>query len=516
MRRFFVIAILLLVITIPASAYTLLEDYTLYETGSTAQFNVLRTNSTQNMRYNITRMEWSGNCLPSAGFVNGFSIPDLYTSGASHFGNMSFSYSNEGLGLNKKQSCNIEMNFWNFGGGENVTPYGVTMYHLNNNSVFYGPALYYANDTAVYPGVNRITFAHSSPHYAGHYRTYGGSAMSIPISDFNGTPLVGAAPQLITLTDQSTGGSLAYNWSGSGPGTMWWGPANTQNTSVYLSTPGNYTITHGVENAMGSDIETKTDYIWIYDDNATVTTEFVTIDAIGGAAILNASVSLRDVENSTWTNSSTNAMGSAYITTLVGHTINAYASAIGFKDNDLLGVEAAGPPQGYAILMQPKGYFNVSEGYVTLYVSVFDDGTSEPISGASVTVAKSNGMAELWQTTNAAGIATFPVENETDFIAQASKAGYSTASKGVNSGTGSGGDATVSVNIWLAKGTVTPTTTMTAGPGGTVPVTQDPYLSLSPEEKQSALATDVMNYGPMLVNFFILLTIVGGFKMITK
>ena len=351
------------------------------------------------------------------------------------------------------------------------------------------------------------------------YSFYLNASPPLPTANFVGSPLIGSAPQLITLNDTSTGGiATSWNWTGSGPGPLLWGNLTTRDTSVYLPNDGNYTITHCVANNAGSDCETKNDYISLYNaSNSTVTTQFIIIDAVSGYSISNASVSLKDIQNNSWTNTtSTTSMGKALITTLIGHTINAYASAAGFKDNDLLGVPAIAAPGGHIILLNPTGYYNVSPGWVTLHVKVQDESTSNPISGASVSVGKSNGMAELWQTTNAAGIATFPVENKTDFVVRASAAGYVAASKGVNSGTGNGGDATVPVNIFLSKATVSPTVTMTAGPGGTVPVTQDPYLSLSSEEKQSALATDVMNYGPMLVNFFILLTIVGGFKMITK
>lgn len=362
-------------------------------------------------------------------------------------------------------------------------------------------------------GVNAAAFGNNSI-----LKTYGGAAQSNVVVDFNATPTSGMSPQYITLTDTTTGGpSTTWNWSGTGPGTMFWGSTNTQNSSVYLATQGNYSITHCAEGPLNSECITKTDLIWIHGNNETVTTQFIAIDAVSGYSINNASMRLQDIENASWTNTTTGAMGKATITTLSDHTINAYASALGFKDNDLLAKPAMAAPYGYTIMMQPVGYYNVSAGWVTLYVSVFDADTGIDIQGATV-CAGNNGMCQLWQTTNAAGVATFPVENKTDYVVRASadSLGYQASSTTLNTGTGSGGDATVTVNIGLSKKTVTPTIAPTTGPGGTVPVTVDPYTALSSAGKQSALADEALAYGPMLVQLFILLTIVGGIRLIAK
>ena len=61
--------------------------------------------------------------------------------------------------------------------------------------------------------------------------------------------------------------------------------------------------------------------------------------------------------------------------------------------------------------------------------------------------------------------------------------------------------------------TVTPTITATTGPGGTVPVTVDPR---TPQEKESDIANILIDYGDILVMFFIALTIIGVVKMIMK
>jgi PKD repeat protein len=290
---------------------------------------------------------------------------------------------------------------------------------------------------------------------------------------------------------------------------------------MYFGTIGNYTITHGASNYANSDIETKVDYIYVYNSTALITTEFAAMDATSGYNVNNVQIDLQDIENASWTNT-TAPFGRAWISTLAGHTINAYASTLGYSDADLLAQPALGPPVWYSIQMFPTGGFtNVTDGLVTLYITVKDD-LGNPIPGATIFgggsgygVLLNSSMFSI--TTNEAGIASIAVPNKTNIHMTASKTGYQTTSQVVYSGVGSGGEASVPVTIMLPRLMVTPTVTATTLPGGATPhPTIDPYTLLSPEEKQTSLANMVLDVGPALVGFFIVLTFIGGIKMIGK
>ena len=357
------------------------------------------------------------------------------------------------------------------------------------------------------------------------HNIYANASILNVTADFKATPTNAPSPSYIYLEDNSTGYATSWNWSLS-PASGWWASPSElleQNVTIYFTVNGNYTVSHGVANAYSTDIETKTDYIWIYGNNASSSTGFQTIDGLSGNPIRNSSIQMYDIENSSWKNE-TAPYGDASITTLNGHTINAYAQAFGFGDADLLG-QPARHNQVYPIMMWPTGMGgNVSVGNVTLYVTVQDKDTRAPISGASVTAsttAESTGT-----TTNAAGIATFVIKNNTlvYVTAQATGQGYKTAVQSINTGTASGGSASAVLTILLAKNTVTPTPAITTLPGGGTPTpttTVDPYPCDAdhPENcqrKQTELGNMLVGYGPMMVSFFIMLTIVGGVKMMGK
>lgn len=81
---------------------------------------------------------------------------------------------------------------------------------------------------------------------------------SIPVSNFTANQTTGQYPASVAFTDTSTGYPSSWNWT--------FGDGNTstlQNPTHTYAAIGNYTVTHGVSNALGSDIETKTDYITV-------------------------------------------------------------------------------------------------------------------------------------------------------------------------------------------------------------------------------------------------------------
>ena len=340
-----------------------------------------------------------------------------------------------------------------------------------------------------------------------------------PTANFTGTPTSGQAALYVAFQDTSlnTTSSSTYNWSVS-PDT---GVIGEESTSAYptfaFTLNGNYTITHGVTNTFGANVSssvvTKTNYITVYNSTATTTTTFWAVDPLGHR-VWDSAISLRDVQNSSWTNTSSPSGGVATIISLIGHTINGYATAAGYNDGETLGITADGVSGGI-ILMTPTNITNVSAGYVTLYVYVKESVGNAPISGAYVNLAYAEGGSTRndGSTTSTEGIASFIVPNNTLIYIYGEKVGYDKVSTTKDSGSGSGGSASVNVILYMGGQTVTPTVTATTGPGGTVPVTVDPR---TPAEKEADIANILIDYGDMLVLFFIALTVIGGVKMIAK
>jgi PKD repeat protein len=297
----------------------------------------------------------------------------------------------------------------------------------------------------------------------------------VPVADFNGTPLMGLPPLTVAFKDNSTNTPTLWNWSVSPAGGVYIANASAQDTSMIFTLEGNYTITHGVATAHASAIATKSNYIWI-QNSTTITSTYVTaIAQSSGNPIPGAVIDLKDVENSSWTNMTTGSSATANITTLKGHTINGYASAAGFNDNDYLGMPAG---SWYSILLMSPFTANVTAGNVTLNVNVYDSFGHAPINGAGVTVISN--VSQVNGYTNSAGVASFAVKNKTTYLVDVEAIGqqYKGATQSVYTGTGSGGSASVTATFYLDKNNaITPTATITTLPGGGTPTPTQTYLA---------------------------------------
>lgn len=359
-----------------------------------------------------------------------------------------------------------------------------------------------SSTTQLYMGIKEIVYEN-------------GTAPTV-VADFNAIPLSGSVPLTVQFQDNSTGlsGSNTFNWSVSPAGGVAIDSPVSANTVMHFGTIGNYTITHGVSNGANSDIETKTDYIWVYNSIATQTTSFRTINYYDGGTIHNTTINLNDVENSSWTNTTQSATGQASITTLSGHTINAYASGWGWIDADLLGTVADG--QYHSILMRPYGAgFNVSAGNVTLLVTVAADDNAELLENVKLSVLLDSGGTWIGYT-NAAGAQYFTVANNTDIRITATKVGFGDATYFDNTGLGDGGNATKLVSITMIREFVTPTPVVTTLPGGGYPttaVTPDPAGSPGDPGYSNAKGQEMMDYlaenGPLLVQICVMVTVLG-------
>lgn len=354
---------------------------------------------------------------------------------------------------------------------------------------------------------------------------FNSTAYMPPVSaNFTGAPTDGVAPLDVALTDTSTNYSNSWNWSVSPSTGVYITSTTTQNTGMHFTLNGNYTITHGASNGYKSDIETKTDYITVHNASSQYTTAVQATNIMTGTPIHGATINIYNIENGSWVNTTTIA-GVAYITSIAGHHANAYGSALGFRDGDYLGFPIDG--RLYSIDMVPDtNVTNVSAGNITLFVTVKDYNTAAPIQDAGVAASWPWGQ---WNAmTNAAGSASFIVPNKTVVILNVGADGYQSAAQSVYTGVGSGGSSYVSAIVSLhpdtvATPTITPSTTICDPTCHVITVapTNDPYPCDADhpdncQRKETEMGNSLVAWGPMLINFFILLTIVGGLKLMGK
>lgn len=366
-----------------------------------------------------------------------------------------------------------------------------------------------------------------SPIAGGYVFTYTAIDEPPPVANFTGSPISGPAPLYVLFNDTSTGefGTCSYNWSltpasGISAGAM----GTMENHAASFSVPGNYTISHGVSCGTGSNISTKTDYITVL--NATtdyITTAFAAMDAPRWVQLAGSSISLLDVENNSWKNATPSATGYLEITTLNNHTIDAYATMLGYDDADLLAQPAWGGGT-YNILMYPENYGNVSAGNVTLYVTVYGSDVTT-LSGAEVDVTWEPWAENIKQSvTDSSGMVSFVVPNQSTIYIAAEKQGYTGLATSIDSGNGDGGNAAVYKELTLQRNYLTPTATQTTLPGGGTPTPavtilpgcEDPTSDECREARQDYLTDDTLEQITAYAPLFWLAILIGLFKLISK
>jgi PKD repeat protein len=107
----------------------------------------------------------------------------------------------------------------------------------------------------------------------------GGGGPVAPVAAFSGSPTSGTVPLTVTFTDQSTGSPTSWSWTFGDGGT------STAQSPVYTyNSTGTYTVTLTATNTVGSDSETKTNYITVNACNAPVAA-FVGSPTTGGAPL---------------------------------------------------------------------------------------------------------------------------------------------------------------------------------------------------------------------------------------
>lgn len=89
---------------------------------------------------------------------------------------------------------------------------------------------------------------------------------SSPTAQFSGTPTIGTAPLEVSFSDESTESPTSWCWDIDNDGDC---DYETQNCTHTYTNTGLYTVKLTATNAYGSDLETKTEYIEVGEENET-------------------------------------------------------------------------------------------------------------------------------------------------------------------------------------------------------------------------------------------------------
>jgi hypothetical protein len=324
----------------------------------------------------------------------------------------------------------------------------------------------------------------TSPNMAGIWEIeYENGTAPAPIANFTAAPLNATAPAYVAFTDTSENeyGTCTYNWTYTPSTGVLVAPQDLDNEDITMlfTENGDFTISHGVSCAAGSNISTKTDYIHITNATALSTFRVRAVDMLSGYGINGAQVNVFDIESTNWTNQ-TSATGEVTVSAVTGHNINAYGTATGYDDGESLGLPVVAGSL-YPIYMRPTDMpGNVSAGNVTAYITVLEDGTNNRLSGYGVSVTgPSTGGADFTSgVTDDNGIYQVVLKNQTNYnVKVIAQKGHLGANKNFNSGTQSGGDSYVEVTLWLGVNSITTAPTVTTLPGGGTPAPTVTYLA---------------------------------------
>jgi hypothetical protein len=234
-----------------------------------------------------------------------------------------------------------------------------------------------------------------------------------------------------------------------------------------------------------------------------------------GHLINGADISIRDVEGSTWSNSTADADGRFYIDTLPYHTIDIYAAYTTtgsvYLPNSLTGQSVDTGDASFWVTLYPYNS-GAPAGNVTLYVEIKDAQTKSPIHYAMVGADVLGGYSYS-QGTGTSGSAVFTVPNNTNVRVSGTVSGYTSASKVITTGA-SGTTTSTTLELSRQVVTYTPTPTGYIPPGGVTPVrTID---SRSTGEKDTAMMEQIRDAGPGLVDLAILVTMISLIGLMGK
>jgi hypothetical protein len=224
-----------------------------------------------------------------------------------------------------------------------------------------------------------------------------------------------------------------------------------------------------------------------------------------GSLIPGATLNLRDVQNTSWKNSTTTD-GISYIDTLPTHLIDVYGSASGYSSSQETNAAIGGTYRLplYRIPLSP------GTGNINLMVAAYNqDGLSLP--GVRVSTILPSGATTI-QATNSGGTTTFVVPNKTLILIYAEKTGYKPSQSSLT--TGDFTDMQTRITLipdYVPTVTATPigyTTVPTYAPNCN-PDSLDYDYSLCSTSKNQDVMKLVQDNAPMIVELGIYALILG-------
>lgn len=367
---------------------------------------------------------------------------------------------------------------------------------------------------------------------SGYLSTQNTSAVVSPVASFTCTPTSQYPDADVVCTDTSTNTPTDWYWSidAEAMGIDGWQTSTSQNFTWQSAFPGLYSVNLRVNNSAGNDWENKSNYVSI-SENATpnncnipvvpglIRSWAQCVDSQTSGAIAGCDLSLYDLEGGAWSNVTDRFDGTWCIDTYPGHHFHAYGSADGYTPDPTYRLNLpVSSSVVYELLMHPGYVPAAADGKVWLYVIVNDADTGASLQDAHVSISGS-GQTTKSDVTDSTGSIHIQWVNASTAYVTASKSGYTSGSKTVT--TSDFGPDTV--RIELHRSIVTPTATMTTGPGGTVPTTLAPGLNPDgsyPAGYANTQGTQMMNLlaenGYNLVMLCIVVTMIALFKMISK
>ena len=489
-------------IILPASGYTLLEDYTVTSASGGAAFSSFYIEHIEAFAPNVTHVVMTGTGYTT---IAGGTYSGVLSCGAGTSGNYTFTATYGTNYSNYTNPLEYDIDFINFNRGTKTGQVQCTFVNLganvnlaNTRYTAYPPAGWVANP-------NRLFLYPNSNIAALNYKVYGGAAVNIPVASFACVPTSQFPDTGIVCTDTSTNTPTNWLWSidMEGAGIKGWETSTSRNFTWQSHYPGLYSVNLWANNSAGGDWENKTNYVSI-SVNATPNncnlpvasgyyrTEFQCQDTIQDSAISGCNLQLRDLEGGAWSNITDSSDGLWCIDTLPAHHVSGYGQATGYTSGSRLNMDTWPSITTYSIPMIPGYLPPATTGKIWVYVIVDENGANLP----GVTVSLSGtGQTTRSDVTDGTGSVHIQWPNLSEVYINAAKAGYTTSSR-VFTTSASGPDT---IRISLHKGTSTMPLTPTPGPGGTVPTTANPYGTPGPLGTMPAGYTN--NQGQIMMDY---------------
>lgn len=256
-----------------------------------------------------------------------------------------------------------------------------------------------------------------------------------------------------------------------------------------------------------------------------VRTYAYTSDCISGARISESDIAFKNLDLSTWSNSTQDPDGKYFIDTLPYTNLDIYGAytktALQYGSDSYISQNVGlYGGQSFALQLCPTQQ-NPGTGNTNVLVTVYDTTNYLPLPYTTVSLKLSSTGATTIDSTGSSGTASFVTTNNSVIILTASKAGYITGAKTLTTSTG----LITTAKLYLDRQIVTTAPTLTSAPGGTIPTTIDPagsqdsggnypagYSNIKGQQMLDWLAAN----GMMLVQLCFMVTVLALFGKFGK